>query len=414
LDGLTFCAQNPNPTSGNNDYDCSKENSNAYWSFWKAAYKSFTSQIIKGDSGSGSKLVLVIEDPFVDEQFLHDNVLMYLNANTFAYPNNNNANNANDNQGRRQGGGVAHIDIWGVDCNSSIVIKIMKFLYNDNDETTSHENDDNNNNNNMFVTTACHGSDLIELGLCYNNVAVNNNDRDNDYDESSSNNKACNQYKRGKYTRRGGDDGGKYTDNEDNDNEKSDKNNVKTNDVNSDDDIISSTTKNTTILSPKKSNTSTSKVNDNNNKEQKKSNHIFLPFFFPSLVLVIGIYYRHYIIKSYDYTRIVVKDSYYSDGDDGRGSSNNSGSGGGSNISGNISSSASSNYSSFVNPFISNYSSFVNPSIAGESSIGSNNSRSNGSSDQEIGKHSNTNTNNTIAEGEGAQLLSLPYHCVSQ
>ena len=49
LEGLTFCAQNPNSlSSGSNGYDgCSKENSNAYWSFWKAAYKSFTSQILK-------------------------------------------------------------------------------------------------------------------------------------------------------------------------------------------------------------------------------------------------------------------------------------------------------------------------------------------------------------------------------
>jgi hypothetical protein len=394
LDGLTFCAQNPNSLSSGDG--CSKENSNAYWSFWKAAYKSFTSQIIKDGS---SKLVLVIEDPFVDEQFLHDNVLIYLKNASF------NDVNADNNQER--GGAVTHIDIWGVDCNSSIVIKIMKFLYKNNDESTSsanHENEDNSSNH-MFVTTACHGPDLIELGLCYNNVNNKNDRDDNDSDRSNSNNKACDQYKRGKYTRRG--DGGEtYNNDDENEIQKSHKN---------DDDIISSNTTIKTTLSPKKSNTHTgpeASVNDSsssssssssnsNNSEQEKSDNYFLRFFFPSLVLLICIYYRHrygYIIESY---------SDYRDGDDDsdRGSSSKTGSSG-----------------SFA---YSNYSSFVNPFIAGGSSSDNNNSRSNGSSSgQEIGKRSSnnknnkTNTNNNIAEGEGEgegeQLLSLPYHCVSQ
>ena len=395
LDGLTFCAQNPNSLSSGDG--CSKENSNAYWSFWKAAYKSFTSQIIKDGS---SKLVLVIEDPFVDEQFLHDNVLIYLKNASF------NDVNADNNQER--GGAVTHIDIWGVDCNSSIVIKIMKFLYKNNDESTSsakHEYEDNSSNH-IPVTTACHGPDLIELGLCYNNVN-NKNDRDNnDNDESNSNNKACDQYKRGKYTRRG--DGGETYNNDDEiEIEKSHKN---------DDAIISSNTTNKTTLSPKKSNTNTgpeATVNDsnsnsssNNSREQKEPNIYFLRFFFPSLVLLICIYYIHrygYIIESYYYNRIGVNGSDYSDGDgdSDRGSISKSGSSG---------SSAYSNYSSFVNPF-----------IAGGSSSDNNNSRSNGSSSgQENGRRSSsnnnnkTNTSNNIAEGEGEQLLSLPYHCVSQ
>jgi ADP-ribosyl cyclase len=69
LDGLVFCASG----STTND-NCNRDESNAYWQFWKAAYAKFASQI-------SGKLRIVIEGPFADVKFLEENALSYLDPN---------------------------------------------------------------------------------------------------------------------------------------------------------------------------------------------------------------------------------------------------------------------------------------------------------------------------------------------
>lgn len=135
LKGLTFCAR----TVYQNDGDCSRESSNAYWKFWSAAYAEFA-RSVEGN------LEIVLEDPYVDEGFLHKSVLSHLDATK-----------------------VTSVRLWGVDCTSSIATTTVKILKDEKE----------------IADVVCKGQDLVELILC-------------DANDPEDANYACGTYKRGK------------------------------------------------------------------------------------------------------------------------------------------------------------------------------------------------------------------------
>lgn len=67
LDGLIFCG-----IDKKNDGTCTKQNSNAYSSFWAAAYSQF--------SRTASGRVQIVIEPYADLSFLRTNVVQQLNA----------------------------------------------------------------------------------------------------------------------------------------------------------------------------------------------------------------------------------------------------------------------------------------------------------------------------------------------
>jgi len=139
LSGLTFCAQSASSNTG-----CNRSDSTAYRQFWKAAYAEFAKNV-KG------KLVVVLEDPRVDEKFLRDAFLVHLNREA-----------------------ITQIDLWGVKCDSPVATATLEFL-----SKTAYGS--------AGKTTTCHGPDLVELALCYSN----------DGDLVNKPNDACSQYKKG-------------------------------------------------------------------------------------------------------------------------------------------------------------------------------------------------------------------------
>lgn len=129
LDGLVFCASGP----WNND-NCNIENSNAYWSFWQAAYGTFSSKV-------AGKLRIVVDDPLVDVHFLQKNALFHLKPDQ-----------------------VTTVEFWltsfgsgsstGDGCSTKAVLETMDYLVN----VVQFP----------MEALSCH-EDLYELALCHSN-----------------------------------------------------------------------------------------------------------------------------------------------------------------------------------------------------------------------------------------------------
>ena len=217
LEGLVFCAQNPTLTTTGagggpaEDTDptssCSIETSNAYWSYWKAVYTAFTDHVVRHALLRGdaiTRMLLVVDNPLIDYDFLREAVLIHLKATTTTarsskdYIDDYDYDDADENNGqtkKTQQNSLIQIDLWGVDCESSpLVDKIMHYFdedhKNDNKNTDASNRDTTMHGNNYGavsklpkLSVVCHGPDLVELGLCYNN------------NKDSS---PCRQYQRGK------------------------------------------------------------------------------------------------------------------------------------------------------------------------------------------------------------------------
>lgn len=142
LDGLVFCASgNTNPDS------CTQDESNAYWQLWKASYQTFAAQI-------SGKLLIVVDDPYDDVNFLIENALEFLNERNIPNievwtPSSTSDSTVFTNSTASTKRTQSHDDTL---CSTDAVVKIIDYLIN----VKGFPKDDVSCNEDLYEMTLCH------------------------------------------------------------------------------------------------------------------------------------------------------------------------------------------------------------------------------------------------------------------